>query len=102
MHLMPTIGIQANLQEAAALIVKTQSSIIAVLSMDGKLAGVLTTWDITQAMAAGAYEKNVEKIMTPAVISAATCGILDVRHRPGAKPNLSDAGCGRRNRPGNG
>ena len=76
---MPTIGIQANLQEAAALIVKTQSSILAVLSMDGKLAGVLTTWDITQAMAAGAYEENVEKIMTPAVISAApTCGILDV------------------------
>ena len=76
---MPTIGIQANLQEAAALIVKTGSSIIAVLSMDGKLTGVLTTWDITQAMAAGVYEENVEKIMTPAVISAApTCGILDV------------------------
>ena len=76
---MPTIGIRANLQEAAALIVKTQSSIIAVLSMDGKLAGVLTTWDITQAMAAGVCEENVEKIMTVAVISAApTCSILDV------------------------
>ena len=76
---MPTIGIQANLQEAAALIVKTQSSIIAVLSMDGKLAGVLTTWDITQAMAAGVCEESVEKIMTVAVISAApTCSILDV------------------------
>jgi glutamate dehydrogenase (NAD(P)+) len=76
---MPTIGIQANLQEAAAMIVKTQSSIIAVLSMDGKLAGVLTTWDITQAMAAGVCEENVEKIMTRAVISAApTCSILDI------------------------
>ena len=76
---MPTIGIQANLQEAAALIVKTQSSIIAVLSMDGKLAGVLTTWDITQAMAAGVCEENVEKIMTPAVISSApNCSILDI------------------------
>ena len=61
------------------MIVKTQSSIIAVLSMDGKLAGVLTTWDITQAMAAGVCQENVGKIMTPAVISAAPTGsILDI------------------------
>ena len=100
---MPTIGIQANLQEAAALIVKTQSSIIAVLSMDGKLAGVLTTWDITQAMAAGVCEESVGK-------NYDTSGDFGGPHlqypgycdRPGAKPNLSDAGRGRRNRPGNG
>jgi CBS domain-containing protein len=52
---MPTIGIQANLQDAAALIVKTQSSIIAVLYMDGKLAGVLTTWDVSSDLLAQRY-----------------------------------------------
>jgi CBS domain-containing protein len=47
--------------------------------MEGKLAGVLTTWDITQAMAAGVCEENVEKIMTRAVISATpTVSILDL------------------------
>jgi CBS domain-containing protein len=76
---MPTIGIQANLQEAAAMIVKAQSSIIAVLSQEGKLAGVLTTWDITRAMAEGICEENVKKIMTQDVISAEpACSILDI------------------------
>jgi glutamate dehydrogenase (NAD(P)+) len=79
MEPMPTISVQAKLQEAAALIVKNQSNIIAVLSQNGKLAGVLTTWDITRAVAEGVYEQKVEKIMTRHVISTApTDSILDI------------------------
>ena len=74
-----TISIHAKLQEAAALIVKTQSNIIAVLSLDGKLAGVLTSWDITRAIAEGVCDEGVEKIMTHKVIAAApSCSILEI------------------------
>ena len=76
---MPTINIKSNLQQAAALIVKTQSSIIAVLSTDNRLAGILTTWDITRAVSAGVCEESVEKVMTQNVISVEpTCSILDI------------------------
>jgi glutamate dehydrogenase/leucine dehydrogenase/predicted transcriptional regulator len=70
MESIPTVNVQAELQEAAALIVESQSNIIAVLSKDGKLAGVVTTWDITRATAGGVGENSVEKIMTRKVISA--------------------------------
>lgn len=70
MEPMPTVGIQATLAEAAALIVESQSNIVAVLSQDLKLAGVLTTWDITRATAERICEDSVEKIMTHEVISA--------------------------------
>lgn len=79
MDSIPTISDQAELQEAAALIVESQSNIIAVLSQDGKLAGVVTTWDITRATARRAGEDRVEQMMTRKVISAnPKDGILDI------------------------
>jgi glutamate dehydrogenase (NAD(P)+) len=76
---MPTIGIHSKVQEAADLIVKTQSNIIAVLTEDDMLAGVVTTWDMTRAVADGACEQSVEMIMTRDAISAAPgCSILDM------------------------
>ena len=79
MEPIPTIGKQASLADAAALIVQSQSNIIAVLSQDGKLAGVVTTWDITRATATGVSEDSVEKIMTRKVISANPIdSILDI------------------------
>ena len=79
MEPIPTLGIQAALAEAAALIVQSQSNIIAVLSKDDKLAGVVTPWDITRATAGGASQDSVEKIMTRKVISAnPTDSILDI------------------------
>jgi len=70
MEPIPTLGIQATLVEAAALIVDSQSNIIAVLSKDDKLAGVVTPWDITRAAAGGISQDRVDKIMTRKVISA--------------------------------
>jgi CBS domain-containing protein len=75
MEPIPAIGVQASLAEAAALIVETQSNIVAVLSQEYKLAGVVTTWDITRAAAEG----SVEKIMIRKVISADPAdSILDI------------------------
>ncbi|MBW2468747.1 MAG: CBS domain-containing protein, partial [Deltaproteobacteria bacterium] len=74
-----TVAIQAKLAEAAALIVKSQSNIVGVLSPDDRLAGVITTWDITRATAESVCEDSVEKIMTQKVISADPAdSILDI------------------------
>jgi glutamate dehydrogenase (NAD(P)+) len=70
MESIPTISILAKIKEAAALIVESQSNIIAVLSQNGKLAGVVTTWDITRATARDVGDEAVETIMTRKVISA--------------------------------
>jgi len=70
MEPMPTIGIHAALREAAELIVRTGCNIVAVLSPDNKLAGVVTTWDVTRATAEGVCEQRVEAIMTREVVAA--------------------------------
>jgi glutamate dehydrogenase (NAD(P)+) len=93
---MPTVDIHSKVQEAAKLIVKTQSNIIAVLTEENLLAGVITTWDITRAVADGVCEQSVEIIMTREVVSAAPdCSILDVvteleQHQFSAMPIVDD------------
>ncbi|MFX1410872.1 MAG: Glu/Leu/Phe/Val dehydrogenase dimerization domain-containing protein, partial [Promethearchaeota archaeon] len=66
---IPTIDVNSNLQEAAALIINSMSGIIAVLSED-KLVGVVTDWDITKATAEGIINVKLDKIMTKNVITA--------------------------------
>jgi glutamate dehydrogenase (NAD(P)+) len=61
------------------LIVETQSGIIAVLSDAGKLAGVVTDWDVTRAVADDTCGETVASIMTRKVIAAkSTDSILDI------------------------
>jgi len=75
---MPTIKNHSKIQEAAELMVNSQSNIIAVLNENDMIAGVITTWDITQAVASGACGQSLEMIMTRKVISVAPgCSILD-------------------------
>jgi len=71
MEPMPTVRIDTPLNEVAALIVQGRGNIIAVIGPDEKIAGVLTTWDVTRAVAEGASEGSLEAIMTRRVISAA-------------------------------
>jgi homoserine O-acetyltransferase len=59
------------LNEVAALIVQGRGNIIAVLGPDDRIAGVLTTWDVTRAVAQGACEGSLEAIISRNVISAA-------------------------------
>jgi len=79
MEPIPVLSGEAGLQEAAALIVATQSGIIAVLSGDGKLAGVVTDWDVTRAVAENICEETVASVMTRKVIAVKpTASILDI------------------------
>jgi len=70
MEPMLTILMDNKVQEAAALMVEKRRNIIAILSRQGKLAGVVTTWDITRAMAEGVPNAELAKIMTTQVVSA--------------------------------
>lgn len=68
---MPTIDITGTVQQAAECLVQSESPILAVITSDEELAGVLTRWDITRATAIG-YSENMplKEIMTEKVISA--------------------------------
>lgn len=70
---MKTIEIDGSVQHAAALITEGRNNIIAVLSKDGLLAGVLTAWDLARAVGQGGVckELQLESVMTREVISAA-------------------------------
>ena len=75
---IPTIEVKSTIQDAASLIIKEVSDIIAVLSSD-KLVGVVTDWDITKAIAEGNMDDTLDKIMTQDVITAhPTFTILDI------------------------
>jgi glutamate dehydrogenase (NAD(P)+) len=71
MEPMPTVRIDTPLTEVAALIVQGRGNIIAVLGADERIAGVLTTWDITRAVAEGTCAGSLEAIVTKRIISAA-------------------------------
>ena len=77
---MKTIDINSSVQAAAALITDGVNNIISVLSPQGKLAGVVTSWDITHAVSKGVCEElSLEKIMTRAVVYASPIdSILDI------------------------
>lgn len=68
---IPTIEIVGTVQQAADCLVQTESPILAVVTSDGELAGVITRWDITKATAIGCSEDMpLMEIMTEKVVSA--------------------------------
>lgn len=70
MEPMPTIQLDCTVQDAAARLIASKCSILAVISSAGELAGVVTDWDITQATAQGAPDhKQLSDIMTRQVIA---------------------------------
>ena len=93
---IPTIPISATVQEVAAVLVKEQMSIAAVLSLENRIAGVVTTWDITEATADGICNVSIEHIMTRKVISASPNDIIiDIvreleQHEISAMPVVDD------------
>jgi CBS domain-containing protein len=70
MEPMPMVPVNTPLTQVAALIVQGRGNIIAVLDGDERLVGVVTTWDITRAVAEGTCEGSLEAIMTKRIISA--------------------------------
>ncbi len=68
---IPTIDVAKTVQDAASLLIESGSPILAVLSEEGALAGVVTGWDITRATSQGSPDDQpIENIMTRQVISA--------------------------------
>lgn len=60
-----------SVAEAAAQLVATNSSLLAVISQSGELVGVVTDWDITRAMAQSvAAQTPLEGVMSRPVIAA--------------------------------
>jgi glutamate dehydrogenase (NAD(P)+) len=71
MEPIPTITLKASIHEAAAALVEAGRAILAVTSLQGELAGVVTRWDITRAIAHSMPDDQpLEQIMTRAVIVA--------------------------------
>lgn len=70
MEPMPMVPVDTPLTQVAALIVQGRGNIIAVLGDGERLVGVLTTWDITRAVAEGTCAGSLEAIMTKRVVSA--------------------------------
>jgi len=70
MEPIPTILASGTVQEAAQKLIQADCSILAVVSLEGNLAGVVTDWDITQATAVGCSdEMPLSEIMSSNVIS---------------------------------
>ena len=71
MEPIPTITLNASIHEAAAVLVEAGRAILAVLTPQGELTGVVTRWDITRAIAQGLPDDQpLEQIMTREVIAA--------------------------------
>jgi glutamate dehydrogenase (NAD(P)+) len=69
---IPTIEANHNVREAAAMIIESSSSILAVVSPESELVGVVTEWDITRSTALGDLDNiPLDQIMSTNVILAA-------------------------------
>jgi glutamate dehydrogenase (NAD(P)+) len=69
---IPTIQNESTVRQAAMRMVEANSQIVAVVSNEGKLLGVVTEWDITRAAAVGSPDDQpLAHIMSQPVITAA-------------------------------
>ncbi|MCK4962329.1 MAG: CBS domain-containing protein, partial [Anaerolineales bacterium] len=97
MEPIPTAAIDSPLRHAASMLIETSSSILAVVSEKGELAGVVTEWDITKAVALGCDDDmSISEIMNSNVISVSPDeGILEMvrkleHHEISAMPVVDD------------
>jgi len=82
METLPTIESACSLQEAAAKLVEAGSPMLAVVTAENEIAGVLTEWDITRATAQGVPASTPSaEVMTRAVVTCPPdAGILNMVH----------------------
>jgi glutamate dehydrogenase (NAD(P)+) len=80
MEPLPTLTVDCSLQEAAAKLFEAGSPILAVVSAENEIAGVVTEWDITRATAQGVPNSTPSaKVMTHNVVTCPPeAGILDM------------------------
>ena len=96
MEPIPTISMECTVEQAATSLIDSNSPILAVVSPEGELVGVITGWDITRATAIGSPDNlPLENVMTDNVITAnPEDGILEVirkleHHEISAMPVVS-------------
>jgi glutamate dehydrogenase (NAD(P)+) len=96
MEPIPTIPMDCTVKHAAATLIEVNSPLLAVVSPQDELVGVVTNWDITRATSLSSPENQpLEQIMTRQVISAGPQdGILDLirkleHHEISAMPVVS-------------
>jgi glutamate dehydrogenase (NAD(P)+) len=66
----PTIGVDRSMTDAARLLIDAHVPIVNVVSEKGKLIGIVTNWDITQAMASTLpMNSPLTRVMTADVIT---------------------------------
>ena len=82
-----TVDDRASIAEAAKLMMESQSTHIPVLSGDGKLAGMVTAWDISTAVAK--RHEELSEIMTKKVITAGLEEPLELVIRKMERSNIS-------------
>jgi glutamate dehydrogenase (NAD(P)+) len=71
MESIPTITLNASIHEAATALVAAGQAMLAVVTPQGELAGVVTRWDMTRAVAQSmSDDRPLEQIMTREVIVA--------------------------------
>jgi len=82
MESLPTVAVTCSLQEAAAKLVEAGSPILAVVSAENAIAGVLTEWDVTRATAQGVPDSTPSaEVMTRDIVTCPPeAGILDMVH----------------------
>lgn len=96
---IPTIALTQTVRDAAAVLIESNSSILAVLSTEGELVGVVTEWDVTRSTAEGGAENQpLEGIMSRQVVAAdPSDNILEMirkleHHEISAMPVVKDGG----------
>jgi len=82
-----TISERASIEDAAELIMESQSTHIPVIAHDGKLVGIVTAWDISTAVAT--RHQGLADIMTRKVITAVFEEPLDLVIRKMERGNIS-------------
>ncbi|RZN37171.1 MAG: CBS domain-containing protein [Methanophagales archaeon ANME-1-THS] len=81
------ISERASIEDAAKLIMESQSTHIPVIAHDGKLAGIVTAWDISTAVAT--KHQGLADIMTRKVITAGFEEPLELVIRKMERGNIS-------------
>jgi glutamate dehydrogenase (NAD(P)+) len=96
MESIPSIQVGCTVKQAAAALIDSPSPILAVVTSEAELAGVVTDWDITRATSLGSPDDQpLEEVMTRDVVTAdPQDGILDVirkleHHEISAMPVVS-------------
>ncbi len=83
-----TIKIDTSIEQAARIIIKNEFNHLPVTSDDGKLIGIVTSWDISKAVALN-KRNTIEPIMTKNVVTVTLEDPIDIAARKLEQHNIS-------------